>query len=657
MRSRADLALHLPLRYEDETVCHAPEHAPAGEAVLVEAPLEAVEVAWRGRRQLLVRARGLVLRYFHFREGQRAAFARALAQGLSVRAYGELRRSWAGAEMIHPRVRFVRPGEPLAAHLTPVYPAGAGLAQARLRTWVAQALADDPLEETLPGALRARWALPGFAESVRLLHAPPPSARAALEARTHPAWRRVRFDELLAHQLAMRLAYRARRAERALALPADGPLLRRFLARLPFRLTRAQRRAMAEILADLAAPHPMQRLLLGDVGSGKTILAAIACLAAADAGAQAAVMAPTELLAEQHARKFEEWLAPRGVPVAWLHGALAPAERRRRLRAVASGQAPIVVGTHALFQAQVQFARLALAVVDEQHRFGVRERLALRAKSGADFVPHQLMMSATPIPRTLAMTLCADLDVSVLDELPRGRRPVVTKLVSTQRRAEVLERIRALCAAGERAYWVCPVIEDASEEIAAARRTHEALRRELAGIAVGWVHGRMAPEERARAMADFAAGRTQLLVATSVIEVGVDVPEATLMVIEHAERFGLAQLHQMRGRIGRGARESVCILLYAPPLSAAARERLKTVYGCADGFEIARRDLQLRGPGEVLGERQSGLPLMRYADPVRDEELARAAHEAADELLAADAAAARRHVARWLPGRAPLTGA
>jgi len=663
-RSRAELAFHLPLRYEDETALTAPENAPAGKPVLVQARVLRAEVVYRPRRQLLVHAEGLVLRFLNFYPSQLQAFRRAADEGLLVRAYGEVRGGFFGAEMVHPRWRLVREGEPLAATLTPIYPTTAGLAQGVLRKLVLEALAEASLEETLPERFLRRYGLPGIAEAVRTLHQPPPDAdREALAARTHPAWRRVKFDELLAQQLSMRMAYRARRERRAPVLAADGPLLRRFLGALPFRLTRAQRRAMAEILADLAQPHPMQRLLQGDVGSGKTIVAAIGCLAAVDAGWQAAVMAPTEILAEQHYRKFSEWLAPLGVRIAWLHGALGAAEKRAALAALAAGEAAIGIGTHALIEEGAVFARLGLAVVDEQHRFGVRQRLALRQKGeGGDaaepLVSHQLMMSATPIPRTLAMTYFADLDVSVVDEMPPGRRPVATRLVAASRRGEVLARIREACAAGEQAYWVCPVIEHSREgDLQTALDTHARLAAELRGLSVGLVHGRLAPAEKAAVMAQFAAGRIQLLVATTVIEVGVDVPNATLMVIEHAERFGLAQLHQLRGRIGRGGRESVCILLYAQPLSAAARERLRIVYESRDGFEIAQRDLALRGPGEFLGERQSGLPLLRFADLAADEPLARAARGAAEELLDSDPEAAARHVERWLGARGELARA
>ena len=459
----------------------------------------------------------------------------------------------------------------------------------------------------------------------------------------------MKFDELLAQQLSMRLAYQKRRSRRAPALKTNGALLRAFLKTLPFKLTRAQTRAMNEVLRDVSEQHPMQRLVQGDVGSGKTIVAAIACLAAADAGWQAAVMAPTEILSEQHFRKFSEWLAPLGLRIAWLHGGLTKKHKAQALKA------QIVIGTHALVQEGVEFARLGLAVVDEQHRFGVQQRLTLRRK-GDEAVPHQLMMSATPIPRTLSMTYYADLDVSVIDELPPGRRAVATRLYSVERRGEVLARIRDACAEGQQAYWVCPVIEESREgDAQTALDTYQNLKKELGSIHVGLLHGRMTPADKAAAMEAFASGKTQLLVCTTVVEVGIDVPNASLMVIESAERFGLAQLHQLRGRIGRGARDSACILLYAGPLSESARERLKAIYESTDGFEIARRDLRLRGPGEYLGERQSGVPLLRFADIERDEDLVRAAREAAGELIGSDPEAARAHVARWLGSRQDLT--
>ncbi len=656
LRARADFLLHLPLRYEDETALAAPGATPPATPVYLEARVVRAEIAYRPRRQLVVHALWgelpLALRFFNFYPSQLRQLQRAADEGQRLRAYGEVRSGWFGAEMAHPRYRIVREGEPLADALTPVYPTTAGVSQAQLRARVDDALEHEPLEDTLPEALRRRCALPPFDAALRALHRPAPDAdRAALIERRHPAWQRVKFDELLAQQLSMRLAYRARRGRAAPALPTDGPLLTRLRATLPFTLTGAQQRALGEVLADLAQPHPMQRLLQGDVGSGKTIVAALACLAAADGGWQSVVMAPTEILAEQHLHKFSEWLAPLGVRIAWLQGGQPARARRDMLGALETGEATIAIGTHALFQKGVKLARLGLAVVDEQHRFGVEQRLLLRRKADAG-VPHQLMMSATPIPRTLSMSYYADLDVSVIDELPPGRRPVKTRLVAESRRAEVLARIREACSEGQQAYWVCPVIEESSEgALQTALDTYETLSRELTGLQVGLLHGRLPAAEKAAAMAAFAEGRTQLLVATTVIEVGVDVPNASLMVIEHAERFGLAQLHQLRGRVGRGARDSVCILLYGAKLSEAARARLKIIFENADGFEIARQDLLLRGPGEVLGERQSGAPLLRFADLERDAALIDAARAAAEEMLAREPERARRHLARWLAGR------
>jgi ATP-dependent DNA helicase RecG len=644
LRSRFDLVLHLPLRYEDETVLTAPQAAPAGTAVCVQAPVLKAQVMYRPKRQLVVHAEGLVLRFFNFYGSQLKQFQRAADQGLLVRAFGEVRPGFFGAEMAHPRYRIVAEGEPLPTALTPIYPTTAGLKQADLRALVLQALDGGPLDDTLPESLRRRLGLVDFAEAVQLLHRP--------QAGTDPeaAWRRVKFDELLAQQLSMRFAYRRRRTRQAPVLKVNGPLLKSFLERLPFKLTKAQTRAMNEVLRDLREPHPAQRLLQGDVGSGKTVVAAIACLAAVDSGAQAAVMAPTEILSEQHWRKFHDWLAPLGVRIGWLHGGTPKAERKAML------DAPVVVGTHALFQKGVEFSRLGLIVVDEQHRFGVEQRLALRKK--AKVVPHQLMMSATPIPRTLAMTYLADLDVSTIDEMPPGRTPISTRRFSAEKRGDVLARIREACAEGEQAYWVCPVIEESKDgDLQTAIDTHAKLTRELRGLQVGLLHGRLPAAEKAAVMGAFAKGNTQVLVCTTVIEVGVDVPNASLMVIESAERFGLAQLHQLRGRIGRGTRESTCILLFGSGLSETARERLNIIFENTDGFEIARLDLRMRGPGEVLGQRQSGDPLLRFADLERDADLVLAAQQAAAELIDADPGAARAHVERWLGSRKELASA
>ena len=655
LRCRFDFVVHLPIRYEDETLLTAPDAAPPGKPVQILARVQKAEVVYRPRRQLIVHADGVVLRFFNFYGSQLKQFQRAADEGTCVRAFGEVRGGWFGAEMAHPRYRIASEDEPLPQSLTPIYPTTAGVPQAQLRAKVLEALDAEPLDDTVPEALRRRYALAEFADSVRLLHRPPPGIDvAALVERAHPAWRRMKFDELLAQQLSMRFAYQKRRERSAPRLRADGALLRAFLGKLPFKLTRAQTRVMNEVLRDLAQPHPMQRLLQGDVGSGKTIVAAIACLAAADSGWQAAVMAPTEILSEQHYRKFNEWFGALGVEIAWLHGGLTKKQKAAALAEIAAARAHIVIGTHALVQEGVEFARLGLAVVDEQHRFGVQQRLSLRKKADA-VVPHQLMMSATPIPRTLSMTYFADLDVSVIDEMPPGRRRVATRLVSARRRDEVLGRIRDACAEGQQAYWVCPVIEESKDGLQTALDTYEKLQAELKGLRVGLLHGRMRVAEKAAVMKAFGSGGTQLLVCTTVIEVGVDVPNASLMVIESAERFGLAQLHQLRGRVGRGSRESVCILLYGAALSGLARDRLKVVYESSDGFEIAQRDLQLRGPGEYLGERQSGAALLRFADLGSDADLVEQARAAAQDMLNHHPEAARAHVQRWLSSRQDLS--
>jgi len=637
--------LHLPLRYEDETVLTPVESAPVGTPVSVEAKVLKAQVMYRPKRQLVVHADGLVLRFFNFYGSQLKQFQGAAETGRRVRAFGEVRRGFFGAEMAHPRYRIVDEGEPLPQALTPIYPTTAGLSQAELRARVLEALVAEPLDDTLPRDLLSRLGLAGFGESITLLHHPQPGSDLAA------AWRRVKFDELLAQQLSMGFAYRRRRSRQAPVLKVHGVLLKSFISALPFELTRAQTRAMNEILRDLREPHPMQRLLQGDVGSGKTIVAAIACLAAVDSGAQAAVMAPTEILSEQHWRKFGEWLGPLGVRLGYLRGGMRKKEKSEMLKG------RVLIGTHALIQEDVEFAHLGLVVVDEQHRFGVEQRLALRKKaSGA--VPHQLMMSATPIPRTLSMTYLADLDVSTIDELPPGRRPVSTRTFSEEKRPEILKRIRDACAEGQQAYWVCPVIEESKQgDLQTALDAHASLSRELKGLRIGLLHGRLPIAEKAAVMESFAKGSSQVLVCTTVIEVGVDVPNASLMVIESAERFGLSQLHQLRGRIGRGQRDSVCILLFGAKLSDAARKRLAIIRECSDGFEIARKDLELRGPGEFLGERQSGAPLLRFADLERDKDLVEAAVQAAAELIDGDPAAARAHVARWLGSRQELTHA
>jgi len=536
--------------------------------------------------------------------------------------------------------------------LTPIYPSTAGLANSALQKLIAKALATADLADTLPDDLRQQLKLPGLARSLRFLHNPPPGTELdTLHARNHPAWRRVKFDEVLAQQLSLRRAYLARREQGAPVLVAQDDLGARLLDSLPFGLTGAQLRAMAEIAGDLAQPYPMQRLLQGDVGAGKTIVAALAACQAISAGWQAAFMAPTEILAEQHYLKLRDWLEPLGIKVAWLSGSLKSAAKRAQLAATAA-EAQLVVGTHALIQDGVDFARLGLAIVDEQHRFGVAQRLALRKKGNN---PHQLMMSATPIPRTLAMSYYADLDVTVLDELPPGRTPIKTRLVADSRREDVVGFVTKHVAEGRQAYWVCPLIEESEAlQLQTAQETYEQLSADLPNLRIGLVHGRLKADEKQAVMAAFAAGDIDVLVATTVIEVGVDVPNASLMVIEHAERFGLSQLHQLRGRVGRGQYESSCVLIYAGPLGEVARQRLKIIFENTDGFEIARQDLQIRGPGEFVGSRQSGVPLLRYADLEMDADLVDMARDVAETMLTEHAEFAERHLQRWLGSREEL---
>lgn len=673
LKTDADFVLHLPLRYEDETRVTALADALPGVAAQFEVEVTDCEIAYRPRRQLIARARdasgAVQLRFLNFYPSQQ----KVLQPGTRLRIFGEIHQGYLGPEIIHPRFHAVVAGEGLSEGLTPVYPTTAGLGQATLRRLIDKALARYAFDDTLPVELLEKLGLPDFGAAVRFLHAPPPEMpQAVLEARDFPAWRRMQFDELLAQQLSLRRAYLARRARGAPQLEATAKLTDALLRSLPFRLTGAQQRAWREIAADLGQPHPMQRLLQGDVGSGKTVVAALAMLHAVEAGHQAVLMAPTEILAEQHYRKLAAWLAPLGIEVAWLSGSLKKKDKDAAIARVGVGETPIAIGTHALIEDKVEFARLGLAIVDEQHRFGVRQRLALKEKGS---FAHQLAMSATPIPRTLAMSYYADLDVSVLDELPPGRTPVTTKLVAEGRRDEVLKRVHEACRAGRQAYWVCPLIEENEVSVEAnvsvanvkrsgrnqsavlqlktAQETWERLVAELPDLRVGLVHGRLKPAEKAAVMEGFVKNEVQLLVATTVIEVGVDVSNASLMVIEHAERFGLAQLHQLRGRVGRGAAQSACILIYAQPLGETARARLKVIYETTDGFAIAREDLRLRGPGEFIGARQSGLPLLRYAD-LEDVALVERARTVAEDMLAQDPARAEAHLQRWLGGREEL---
>ncbi len=648
------LVLHLPLRYEDETQLLSIANASLrhGQPVQVEGVVTDCDVQYRPRRQLVVTLADdtgrLTLRFLNFYGSQ----ATQMAVGRRLRVRGDLRHGFFGDEMVHPSVRPVDEDTPLPEALTPVYPAGEGLSQTLLRKAITNAMTRIDWSDTLPPELRARLRLMSFEPAVRLLHQPPPDIDAyALAERSHPAWIRMKFDELLAQQLSMKRAQAARRQQGAPVLDQAGTLTSALLAALPFSLTGAQQRVLQEIRADLTAPFPMQRLLQGDVGSGKTVVATLAAAQAIDSGYQAALMAPTEILAEQHFRKIASWMTPLGVNVAWLTGSLKKKDKDDARARIESGEARLVVGTHALIQQDVDFARLGLVIVDEQHRFGVAQRLTLRNK-GVGSVPHQLMMSATPIPRTLAMTYYADLEVSVIDELPPGRTPIVTRLIAQERRDEVVGRVHAAALEGRQVYWVCPLIEESEVlQLQTATDTHALLSAALPDLKVGLVHGRMKPADKQAVMDGFARGELHLLVATTVIEVGVDVPNASLMVIEHAERFGLSQLHQLRGRVGRGAAASACLLMFQGPLGPVAKERLAIMRETSDGFEIARRDLEIRGPGEFLGARQSGQAMLRFADLETDQWLVEHARQAAQDLLANRPEVADAHLARWLGAR------
>jgi ATP-dependent DNA helicase RecG len=612
-------------------------------------------VTFRGRRQLLCRigdgSGSLTLRFFYFSNAQQ----QALTRGKRVRCYGEIRRGASGFEIVHPEYRTLATDAVSAveATLTPIYPLTEGVQQGRLRQLTSLALrevANRAVRDWVPPSILDGMKLPTLREALEYVHRPPPDASLELlSAGQHPAQRRLAFEELLAHQLSLRLLRKEIQRDPGWPLLPKTSLVTKFLSSLSFRLTAAQQRVWGEIEKDLEQSSPMLRLVQGDVGSGKTVVAALAALRAAEAGFQAAVMAPTELLAEQHGRNFAAWLAPLDMELAFFTGKRSAAARNRALADLASGQAQIAVGTHALFQEHVQFKRLGLAIIDEQHRFGVHQRLLLREKgAAAGRYPHQLVMTATPIPRTLAMTAYADLDVSIIDELPPGRTPVKTVALQETRRDEIVLRIRDACRQKRQAYWVCPLVEESDQlEAQAAEETAVALTQALSELRVGLVHGRMTSRDKDAVMSEFKAGRIDLLVATTVIEVGVDVPNASLMVIENAERMGLAQLHQLRGRVGRGAAESTCVLLYRTPLSEIARERLAVMRGTNDGFEISRRDLELRGPGELLGTRQTGLMQMRVADLIRDADLLPQVQHAAELMLAENEANIAPLLRRW----------
>ncbi len=656
VRQVQDLLFVLPSRYEDRTRVVPIGAAQPGMRAVVEGEVQLTETVYRRRRQLLCRiADGsgfLTLRFFYFSGAQQ----QGLARGTRIRCFGDVRRGPLGAEMVHPEYRRVF-GEsgPLEDTLTPIYPTTEGVAQGRLRALIGLALreldAAAGVHDWLPPEVLQTLGLPSLREALLYVHRPPVDAQIeVLDAGTHPAQQRLAFEELLTHHLALRQIRQQLQTDPAWPLTDPPQLAAKFIAALPFALTGAQRRVFDEIDADLRRERPMVRLVQGDVGCGKTVVAAAAAARAVGSGRQAALMAPTELLADQHFRNLDAWFRPLGIQVGLITGSQPARTRRSALALAASGETPIVVGTHALFQEGVEFQELALVIVDEQHRFGVQQRLRLAEKGHASGRhPHQLIMTATPIPRTLAMTAYADLDVSVIDELPPGRTPVRTVVAPQTRRDEVVARIEAACRAGRQAYWVCPLIEESEElEYQAAEETAAALAEALPELRIGLVHGRMPARKKDEAMLAFKAGQIQLLVATTVIEVGVDVPNATVMVIENAERMGLAQLHQLRGRIGRGTGESTCVLLYRHPLSQLSRSRLNTIRDSTDGFEIAERDLELRGPGELLGTRQTGLARMRVADLSRDSGLLPRVHQAAELMLARYADRIVPLAARWI---------
>ncbi len=650
-----DLLFLLPLRYEDRTRLTPLGAALPGMRTVVEGDIALAEVAFRRRRMLLVRITDgsgqLTLRFFHFSRAQQAG----LKPGERVRCYGEVRKAPGGIEMIHPEYRILGPaGEHgLEDRLTPIYPTTEGLQQARLRNLAGQAI-DRCLPlvtDWIPAQIAAAKGLPDLDTAIRTVHRPPPDIDLnQLAAGTHPGQRRLALEEMLAHHLSLRRIREQSRSQPAIPLRGAHALRDRFLASLPFQLTGDQRTALDDIEADLAGAHPMMRLVQGDVGCGKTVVAAAAALAAVAEGHQVAVMAPTELLGEQHRDSFAAWLAPLGITVAWLSGSLRKKARETVYAAIADGEAEVIIGTHALFQEAVEYHSLALVIVDEQHRFGVHQRLRLMEKGRlGKALPHQLVMTATPIPRTLAMTAYADLDTSVIREMPPGRQPVRTVALPEERRAEIVTRVRDACRAGQRAYWVCPLIEESDViDSQAAESMHALLTDALPELSVGLIHGRMKPGDKERAMHAFAAGKTQVLVATTVIEVGVDVAEATLMIIENAERLGLSQLHQLRGRVGRGSDASHCVLLYRSPLSAMAKRRIGVLRETNDGFEVAERDLELRGPGEVLGTRQTGLMQLRVADLIRDADLAPTVQQIARTLLETSPDAATALIERWI---------
>lgn len=659
--SLQDLLFHLPLRYQDRTRIQPIGSLRRGDQVVIEGEIDLAEIKYGRRRSLMVHLAdgtgSLFLRFFYFSNAQR----QALNRGARLRCFGEVRNGPHSLEMVHPEYQRIDPDQPMAVEssLTPIYPTTEGVHQLTLRGLMQQALErlqrePEGLVEWLPPSILARFPELNLVQAVSFLHSPPPDAdQQLLLAGIHPAQQRLSYEELLAHQISLRSMRAQHQSIGAIPFKSDNSLKQAFLAALPFQLTSAQARVVAEIEQDLERSQPMQRLVQGDVGSGKTVVSAMAALQAIAAGSQVALMAPTELLAEQHLRNFSQWLRPLGIDIGWLTGRLKGRPRDAVVERIASGEIQLAVGTHALFQQDVVFNDLGLVVIDEQHRFGVHQRLALREKgSRKGLTPHQLIMTATPIPRTLAMTAYADLDLSVIDVLPPGRKPVVTAVISEARRDAVVERVRAACAEGRQAYWVCTLIEESEVlQCQAAEDTAQLLAEVLPELKVALVHGRVKQEEKERVMQDFQAGAVDLMVATTVIEVGVDVPNASLMIIENPERLGLAQLHQLRGRVGRGSAESHCVLMYHSPLSANAKQRLAILRETSDGFVIAQKDLEMRGPGEVLGTRQTGEMQLRIADLVRDQGMLDEVREAAETLLHSHPDAAAQLVNRWLGER------
>ncbi|MDO3388627.1 ATP-dependent DNA helicase RecG [Gilvimarinus sp. SDUM040013] len=662
--SVGQLLFHLPNRYLDRTRIQAIGSLQPASSAVVEAEVRVCDVVYGRRRTLVCKIQDhsgiLTLRFFHFTAAQK----QRLVPGAQIRCFGELRRGATSLEMVHPEYELVDQNspKPLAQYLTPNYPATEGLTQPRLRVLIEQALEQleqQPIAELLPAQITQALGQIPLAQALQLLHKPPVGTDLqAITEGTHPYQQRLIFEELLAHQLSMLMFRNRAKQARAQPLGNGGELAQKFQQSLPFSFTKAQRRVVEELNSDLAQSEPMLRLVQGDVGSGKTVVAAMAALCAVASGQQAAVMAPTEILAEQHYANFSQWLGPLGVTVAYLSGRQKTAARREALQLAASGAAQVVIGTHALFQENVQFNQLALAIIDEQHRFGVHQRLALSSKAPDGLTPHQLIMTATPIPRTLAMSAYADLDCSVIDELPPGRTPIATVVIADTRRDEVIERVNRACSEGRQAYWVCTLIEESEAmEAQAAEATCELLQSLLPSLKIALVHGRMKAAEKDAVMQAFKAGDTDLLVATTVIEVGVDVPNASLMIIENPERLGLSQLHQLRGRVGRGAAASHCVLLYGSPLSNHSKERLRVMRESSDGFYIAEQDLELRGPGEVLGTRQTGEMQFRIAQLTRDSYLLPDVRKAAEYMLAHHHAKAQAVLARWLSGREKYLGA